>query len=233
MTGLQAVALNGFPEVEAGDDLAELIAARTPAWPDGASGWADGDIVVVTATVVSKALGPLTDRPREQVIAERTAAVVATRLAADGSAGTQIVRTRGGLVLAAAGVDASNVPAGTVLPLPDDPDAEARQLRHTLRARLEVRLGIVLSDTLGRPWRLGQTDAAVGAAGITPLASLLGHTDPYGNPLEVTCPVDGTVREAEIDTCSGCGTKFTLGAKSSTSVVLSSDGPPEGGAAIA
>jgi coenzyme F420-0:L-glutamate ligase/coenzyme F420-1:gamma-L-glutamate ligase len=188
VTGLQAVALTGFPEVGAGDDLAELIAARTPAWPDGTLGWSDGDIVVVTSKVVAKALGLLTDRPREHVIAEHTAAVVATRWEADGSAGTRIVRTRSGLVLAAAGVDASNVPAGTVLPLPEDPDAEARRLRHDLQARLAVKLGLVLSDTLGRPWRLGQTDAAVGAAGVTPLASLLGRTDPHGNPLEVTEP---------------------------------------------
>lgn len=188
MTGVQAVALRGLPEVAAGDDLAALIAARPPVWPDGSSGWADGDIVVVTSKIVAKSLGLLTDRPREEVIAEHTAEVVATRWEPDGSVGTRIVRTRSGLVLAAAGVDASNVPAGSVLPLPEDPDGEARKLRRDLSGRCRVRLGLLISDTLGRPWRLGQTDAAIGAAGVTPLASLLGQYDRHGNPLRVTEP---------------------------------------------
>lgn len=188
MTGLQAVALPGLPEIAEGADLCGLIAARPPHWPDGATGWQDGDVIVVTSKVVAKAQGLLTDRPREEVIAEQADSVVATRWLADGTAGTRIVRTHDGLILAAAGVDASNVPAGTVLPLPTDPDGAARQLRRDLQAALGVGLAVLVSDTMGRPWRMGQTDAAVGAAGIEPLTSLAGQQDAHGNQLQVTEP---------------------------------------------
>lgn len=188
MSALQAVAVAGLPEISAGDDLAGLILSREVRWPDGSVGLAEGDIVVVTSKVVAKAAGLLTDRPREEVIAEQTEQVVATRSNPDGSVANRIVRTRHGLVLAAAGVDASNVPPGTVLPLPADPDGEARRLCTALRAGSGVRLGVLISDTLGRPWRLGQTDAAIGAAGLEPLASYRDRTDPHGNALQVTEP---------------------------------------------
>lgn len=188
MSALQAVAVAGLPEITAGDDLAGLILACDVPWPDGSAGLADGDIVVVTSKIVSKAAGLLTDRPREEVIADQTDHVVATRRNDDGTANTRIVRTHHGLVLAAAGVDASNVPPGTVLPLPADPDAEARNLRSALRFGSGARLGIVISDTLGRPWRMGQTDAAIGAAGIVPLLPYRDQIDAHGNALQVTEP---------------------------------------------
>ena len=108
--------------------------------------------------------------------------VVATRGAA------RIVQTRHGLVLAAAGVDDSNSEPGTVVLLPEDPDASARALRAALADRLGVRLGVIITDTLGRPWRVGQTDTAIGLAGLAPVLDHRGHADPYGNPLEVTMP---------------------------------------------
>jgi coenzyme F420-0:L-glutamate ligase/coenzyme F420-1:gamma-L-glutamate ligase len=96
------------------------------------------------------------------------------------------VETRHGLVLAAAGVDASNTPPGTVVLLPEDPDDSARRLRKALMDRLGVRLGVLVTDTLGRPWRTGQTDAAIGAAGVAPLRDYRGTADTFGIALEVT-----------------------------------------------
>ena len=162
----------GLPEIAAGDDLAELIA--------GAADLRDRDVVVVTSKVVSKAEGRLVAMPRAEAIATETVRVVARR------DDTRIVETRHGLVLAAAGVDASNVPPGTVALLPVDPDASARGLRDGLQARTGARVAVVVSDTLGRPWRRGETDVAIGAAGIAPMVDYRGRTDAFGTPLAVT-----------------------------------------------
>ena len=172
-TGLTVTGVEGFPEVEAGTDLAGLIA-------DAAPGLADGDIVVVTSKIVSKAEGRVIESDRERAIDAETIRVVARRGA------TRIVETRHGLVLAAAGVDNSNTPPGTVVLLPEDPDGSARRLRKALRERLGARVGVIITDTLGRPWRNGQTDAAIGAAGVLPLRDYRGKPDTFGTPLAVT-----------------------------------------------
>jgi coenzyme F420-0:L-glutamate ligase / coenzyme F420-1:gamma-L-glutamate ligase len=163
----------GLPEVGAGADLAGLIA-------DAAPGLADGDIVVVTSKIVSKAEGRVVRSDRESAIDAETVRVVARR------GDTRIVETRHGLVLAAAGVDASNTAPGTVVLLPEDPDGSARRLRKALRDRLGARLGVIVTDTLGRPWRTGQTDAAIGAAGVRPVLDHRGQADTFGARLEVT-----------------------------------------------
>jgi coenzyme F420-0:L-glutamate ligase / coenzyme F420-1:gamma-L-glutamate ligase len=163
----------GLPEVEAGADLAALIADAEP-------GLADGDIVVVTSKIVSKAEGRVVRSDRERAIDAETVRVVARR------GDTRIVETRHGLVLAAAGVDASNTAPGTVVLLPEDPDGSARRLRKALRDRLGARIGVIITDTLGRPWRTGQTDAAIGAAGVRPLLDHRGQPDTFGARLEVT-----------------------------------------------
>jgi dehydro coenzyme F420 reductase / coenzyme F420-0:L-glutamate ligase / coenzyme F420-1:gamma-L-glutamate ligase len=165
--------VEGMPEVTAGTDLAGLIAAA-------ATGLADGDILVVTSKIVSKAEGRVAHGDRERAIDAETVRVVARRGA------TRIVETRHGLVLAAAGVDASNTPPGTVVLLPEDPDGSARRLRKALQEHLGVRLGVLVTDTLGRPWRTGQTDAAIGAAGVAPLRDYRGTADTFGTALEVT-----------------------------------------------
>ena len=165
--------VTGLPEIAAGADLAGLIAAAAP-------DLADGDILIITSKVVSKAEGRVVCADREQAIARETVRVVARRGPA------RIVETRQGLVLAAAGVDNSNTPPGTVVLLPEDPDGSARGLRKALRDRCGVRLGVIITDTLGRPWRVGQTDTAIGAAGVLPLRDHRGGTDTFGNPLEVT-----------------------------------------------
>ncbi|MEI7032496.1 coenzyme F420-0:L-glutamate ligase [Streptomyces pratensis] len=167
-------ALGGMPEVRAGDDLAELIAATEP-------GLVDGDVLLVTSKIVSKAEGRTVEAAdREAAIDAETVRVVARRGA------LRIVENRQGLVMAAAGVDASNTPAGTVLLLPEDPDASARAIRDGLRDALGVEIGVVVTDTSGRPWRSGLTDVAIGAAGVRVLDDLRGGTDAYGNPLSAT-----------------------------------------------
>ncbi|MEV6764991.1 coenzyme F420-0:L-glutamate ligase [Streptomyces sp. NPDC051105] len=167
-------ALAGLPEVQQGDDLAKLIAAAGP-------GLADGDVVIVTSKIVSKAEGRLVEAAdREAAIDAETVRVVARR-------GTlRIVENRQGLVMAAAGVDASNTPSGTVLLLPEDPDASARAIRAGLRDALGVNVGVVVTDTFGRPWRAGLTDVTIGAAGVRVLDDLRGGVDAYGNPLVAT-----------------------------------------------
>ena len=168
---LSVVGVAGLPEVAEGDDLVALIAERADL--------ADGDIVVVTSKIVSKAEGRLVEAAdREAAIAAETVRVVAER----GS--VRIVENRLGIVAAAAGVDASNVPEGHVLLLPEDPDASARRLAEGLR-RI-ARVGVLVSDTLGRPWRLGQLDVAIGAAGVR-LFERPDH-DADGRPLAVTMP---------------------------------------------
>jgi coenzyme F420-0:L-glutamate ligase / coenzyme F420-1:gamma-L-glutamate ligase len=165
--------VTGLPEVTAGADLAALIAAAAP-------DLRDGDILVVTSKIVSKAEGRVAAVPREQAIEAETARVVARRGA------TTIAQTRHGLVLAAAGVDESNTAPGTVVLLPEDPDESARRLRKTVAARTGRTVGVVITDTMGRPWRAGQTDNAIGAAGVLPARDYRGEADTFGNILEVT-----------------------------------------------
>jgi coenzyme F420-0:L-glutamate ligase/coenzyme F420-1:gamma-L-glutamate ligase len=168
---------DGVPEIAAGDDLAALLVAALAA-EDFAL--ADGDVVVVTSKVVSKAEGRAVRVDREEAITSETVRVVARR----GS--TRIVETRHGLVLAAAGVDATGTEPGTVLLLPVDPDASARALRSRLLELAGADVAVVVTDTMGRAWRTGQTDQAVGVAGLTPLDDLRGRDDGHGNVLEVT-----------------------------------------------
>jgi coenzyme F420-0:L-glutamate ligase/coenzyme F420-1:gamma-L-glutamate ligase len=175
----QVWALPGMPEVRAGDDLAKLIADA--ATVHGMPGLAHGDILLVTSKIVSKAEGRIVHaRDRESAINAEAVRVVARR------GPTQIVETRHGFVMAAAGVDASNTPAGTVLVLPEDPDVSARRIRTGLRDMLGVDVGVLVTDTFGRPWRNGLTDVAIGAAGVRVLDDLRGGADVHGNPLSAT-----------------------------------------------
>lgn len=184
---LQIRGVDGLPEIEVGDDLAALVAAAEP-------DLRDGDVVVVTSKIVSKAEGRLVSMDRDAAIASETVRVVAER----GS--TRIVETPHGFVLAAAGVDASNVPNGVVALLPTDPDASAAAIREGLRQRLGVDVAVVVTDTMGRPWRNGLTDVAIGAAGIAALHDHRGRTDRFGHTLEmtVTAVIDEVAAAAEL-----------------------------------
>jgi coenzyme F420-0:L-glutamate ligase / coenzyme F420-1:gamma-L-glutamate ligase len=166
----------GLPEITAGSDLAALIADAV----DPAPGLRDGDILVVTSKVVSKAEGRVVATSREKAIEAETARVVARR------GPTTIAQTRHGFVLAAAGVDESNTAPGTVVLLPEDPDESARRLRRALQARTGLTVGVIITDTMGRPWRNGQTDNCVGTAGVMTVLDYRGQADTFGNVLEVT-----------------------------------------------
>ena len=173
--------VRGLPEFGPGDDLAGAIAA---AGPD----LADGDVVVVTSKVVSKVEGRLVPVPpgadreavRRRVVEEESVRVLARR------GQLAIVQTRHGWVVAAAGVDASNVGQDALVLLPEDADASARRLRDRLRELCGVDVGVVVSDTFGRTWREGLTDVAVGAAGVPALVDHRGAVDAHGNRLETT-----------------------------------------------
>ncbi len=156
---ITVTAPSDIPEVTESTDLTDLIAGHLDL--------RDGDIVVVTSKVVSKAEGRVVTGDRDALIAAETVEVIARR------DNTLITRSASGLVQAAAGVDGSNVPAGTVVLLPQDPDESARRLRTGLAARANV--AVIVTDTAGRAWRVGQTDIAIGAAGIQVL-------DSYDNP---------------------------------------------------
>jgi coenzyme F420-0:L-glutamate ligase / coenzyme F420-1:gamma-L-glutamate ligase len=173
---LTILPVTGLPEVAAGADLAALIAGAALAGP----GLRDGDILVVTSKIVSKAEDRVVRADRESAIDAETVRLVARR------GPTRISQTRHGLVLAAAGVDESNTEPGTVVLLPADPDGSARRLRKAVGERTGTRLGVIITDTMGRPWRAGQTDTAIGAAGVAPLRDHRGQRDTFGNLLEVT-----------------------------------------------
>lgn len=180
MSALRVEPVTGLPEIAAGADLATLITARTVL--------EDGDVVVVASKVVSKAEGAVVPSRPGETRREARARVVAdqaVRIVADAPWVT-IVETRHGFVCANAGVDASNVAGDDLVVLPDDPDASAQRLREGLRRLAGVDVGVVVTDTFGRPWRLGQTDVALGVAGMPALRSEIGGTDRHGQPLEVT-----------------------------------------------
>jgi coenzyme F420-0:L-glutamate ligase/coenzyme F420-1:gamma-L-glutamate ligase len=165
---------DGVGEVRRGDDLAGLLLAVVDL--------ADGDVVCVTSKVVSKAEGRVVTGDRATAIAAETRRVVARR------GPLSIVVNRLGLTMAAAGVDASNVRPGYVVLLPEDPDASARRLREAVASRSGANVAVVVTDTAGRTWREGQTDLAVGAAGLLVLDDHAGRDDGYGNELAVTAP---------------------------------------------
>jgi len=184
---ISAWAVPGIPEIVADDDLVEVIAfALTGDSGDSESGGlCDGDVISVTSKIVSKAEGQqVAADDREQAITDETVRVVASREHPNGV--TRIVENHLGLVMAAAGVDSSNTPDGTVLLLPRDPDATAQRIAAGIRARFGVRVGVVVTDTVGRPWRRGQADIAIGAAGIRVLDDLRGTVDASGRALAVS-----------------------------------------------
>jgi coenzyme F420-0:L-glutamate ligase/coenzyme F420-1:gamma-L-glutamate ligase len=189
MSSLQAFGVVGLPEIEAGDNLGELIAARTEL--------CDGDVLVIAQKAVSKAEGrvrrlssvsPGTKAHRLAAELDKEPALVELILEESAEVlraerGVLITETRHGFVCANAGIDTSNLPeAGTVCLLPADPDASARRIR----SELGTTVGVVIADSFGRAWRLGQAEVAIGCAGLTPLDDWRGREDANGHKLEAT-----------------------------------------------
>lgn len=190
---LEIWAVEGIPEVRAGDDLAGMIADADP-------GLQDGDVVVVTQKVVSKAENSMVridaDDPLGHKAIVEAEAVRVVRRRGD----LIIAETRHGFVCANAGVDLSNVDDGWAALLPVDSDRSARRMRDGLRGRLGIQVGVIVSDTFGRPWRRGLTDVAIGCAGIRAVVDLRGTEDSRGRVLQVTevCVVDELAAAAEL-----------------------------------
>jgi coenzyme F420-0:L-glutamate ligase / coenzyme F420-1:gamma-L-glutamate ligase len=213
VTGLTVTGVAGLPEIGPGADLAQLIGEATP-------DLRDGDILLVTSKIVSKAEGRVIRADREQAIDAEAVRVVARR------GPTRIVETRHGLVLAAAGVDSSNTAPGTVVLLPEDPDGSARRLRKALSERRGVSVGVVITDTMGRPWRTGQTDAAIGVAGLAPLRDHRGQPDTFGSLLEVTVAAVADEIAAAADLVKGKTTQVPAAiVRGLAELVTGSDGP--------
>lgn len=188
--------VRGIGEVRPGDDLPGLISA--------AIGLRDGDVVVVSSKVVSKAMGlTASPLPGEQVEDARRRIAMSAEVTDDVVVDTPhvvVVRTRQGYVCANAGIDASNVPGGELLLLPDDVDAAAEALRDGLRRLAAVDVAVIVSDTFGRAWREGHVDFAIGAAGIAPLRDYRGIYDTVGKMMTVTqiADIDELAASAEL-----------------------------------
>jgi coenzyme F420-0:L-glutamate ligase / coenzyme F420-1:gamma-L-glutamate ligase len=198
--GLRILPIRGLGEVHPGDDLADLVvAALAPARP-GAPALADGDVLVVTQKIVSKAEGRLVpidaDDPaaKAQIVESESVRILRRR------GDLVISETRHGFICANAGVDLSNVEAGTAALLPVDPDRSARRLRADLGRRLAVEVGVIVSDTFGRTWRRGVTDVAIGCAGVAAVIDLRGTPDATGRELLATevCVADELAAAAEL-----------------------------------
>lgn len=197
---LSVLGVTGIGEVVPGTELAGVIAAAlAPATSDGPQ-LQDGDVLVVTQKVVSKAEGRLveldhTDADAKIALVERESVRILRRR------GELLVsETRHGFVCANAGVDLSNVADGTAALLPEDPDLSARRLRAALGHALGVELGVIVSDTFGRAWRRGVTDVAIGCAGVAAVVDLKGTLDAVGRELVATevCVADEIAAAAEL-----------------------------------
>lgn len=206
MTGISILPVTGLPEIGSGDDLAAMIADRVEL--------ADGDVVVVTSKIVSKAEGcsvELADVVPSAFAAEwgerwekdpRVVEIVLreSRRIVRQVGPVLITETRHGFVCANSGVDqSSSGAADRILTLPVDPDASARAVRKRF-VELGADVAVVVTDTFGRPWREGQTDIAIGVAGMAPLHSYIGESDPHGNEFQVQeiCVADELAAAGEL-----------------------------------
>lgn len=175
---MEVIGVTGIGEIAVGDDLASALLDALE------FDLMDGDIVVVTHKVVSKAEGAvrryLSEEDRRTIIEDQAASILRRR------GDLTITQTKHGFICANAGVDRSNTAPGTLVLLPEDPDRSAQRIRQRLEHQTGVRLGVVITDTFGRAWRRGLTDVALGVAGIPAVVDYRGTSDTHGNVLEVT-----------------------------------------------
>ncbi|MGH2748091.1 MAG: coenzyme F420-0:L-glutamate ligase [Actinomycetota bacterium] len=191
MTEIRVLPIAGIPEIAPGDDVAEAIANAA-----GPGAVVDDDVIVVAQKIVSKAEGRLASgADKDAVVLEESRRILRRTVG-----GTIIAETRHGHVCANAGVDASNVEPGTFALLPLDPDLSARRIRSRLERLTGARLAVVISDTFGRAWRLGQTNVAIGIAGLRPFNDYRGRADAFGQELTATiiCVADELAGAAEL-----------------------------------
>lgn len=180
---LEVFGVAGMGEIRPGDDLAGIIAAAIDAGPDALH---DGDVLVVTQKVVSKAedrlvaIDPDDPNAHRPLVADESVRILRRR------GELAITETHHGFICANAGIDLSNVERGWAALLPVDPDRSARRIRDALVHRFGIQVAVVVSDTFGRPWRRGVTDVAIGSAGLRPVVDLRGTTDALGRELMVT-----------------------------------------------
>jgi len=189
---ISLIAVEGIPEVRAGDDLAALIAERAEPL--------EGDVVVVTQKVVSKAEGRVVDLDPDDPASRRRVILAESVRVLRRRGELLMTETAHGFVCANAGVDLSNVEQGRAVLLPVDPDRSARAIRDGLFRLTARRVGVVVSDTFGRTWRRGLTDVAIGVAGVAAVVDLRGSVDALGRPLAVTevCVADEIAGAAEL-----------------------------------
>lgn len=192
MDSISLIPVPGLPEIRPGDDLPGLLVEHAPL--------VDGDVLVVTQKVISKAEGRLVpidpDDPlsHKAVVEQESVRILRRR-------GELIIsETREGFVCANAGIDLSNVERGYAALLPEDSDRSARRIRDAIGGRLGLQVGVIVSDTFGRPWRRGLTDVAIGSAGIAPILDLRGTPDALGREMQVTevAVVDELAAAAEL-----------------------------------
>lgn len=186
MTGIQLLPVHGIGEIRPGDDLAAHILAAADGSSSDRPALADGDVLVVTQKVVSKAEGALEEVDPSDPLSHKPLVLRESVRVLRRRGELIISQTKHGFVCANAGIDLSNVDRGVAALLPEDSDRSARRLRDQIRGRAGIEVAVIVSDTFGRPWRRGVTDIAIGSAGIGPILDLRGTADAYGRELQVT-----------------------------------------------
>jgi coenzyme F420-0:L-glutamate ligase/coenzyme F420-1:gamma-L-glutamate ligase len=178
---LQILPLSGIGAVQPGDEIVDILADALERVPPQ-----EGDVLVVTHKVVSKAEGRVVEVVGDEEVFKR-ALVESESVSIVRRRGDLIIaETKHGFICANAGVDRSNAEAGTMILLPEDPDRSAHRIRTRLERRLDVDLPVIISDTFGRPWRRGLTDIAIGVSGLVAVVDLKGTADWTGRELQVT-----------------------------------------------
>ena len=180
MNEITIIPVKNFPEINAGDDLIELLINSLE---DSNVSIEENDIIVLTQKIVSKSesrLRNLKDSSFEELLAEESTEIIRKR------GDLVIARTKHGFICANAGIDKSNIEDGHALLLPIDPDRSASKYREQIYTRLQKKVAVIISDTFGRPWRVGQVNFAIGSSGIEPLVSYIGSTDTFENELNAT-----------------------------------------------
>jgi coenzyme F420-0:L-glutamate ligase/coenzyme F420-1:gamma-L-glutamate ligase len=180
MNEITIIPIKNFPEITEGDDLIELL---INCLENSTISIEENDIIVITQKIVSKSesrLRNLEDVTFEELLAAESTEIIRKR------GDLVIARTKHGFICANAGIDKSNIENGHALLLPIDPDKSASKYREQIYARLQKKVAVIISDTFGRPWRVGQVNFAIGSSGIEPLVSYIGSTDTFENELNAT-----------------------------------------------